>query len=145
MDMITISKNPNVMDAIRDGVEKGIASICAAVEGQAVSLAPVDTALLKNSITWKTSKSSGGGDWTGMPNPNALEGYVGTPVEYAVYQEFGTRRMRPQPYLRPAIAIKAQGQRGADVMVKRIQEVARGKLIPGAMTDRETFGTGGVK
>jgi hypothetical protein len=53
--------------------------------------------------------------------------------------------MRPQPYLRPAIAIKAQGQRGADVMVKRIQEVARGKLIPGAMTDRETFGTGGVK
>lgn len=27
---------------------------------------------------------------------------VGTNVEYAVYQEYGTRYMEPQPYLRPA-------------------------------------------
>jgi HK97 gp10 family phage protein len=146
--MITINKNPNVMDAIIDGVEKGIASICAAVEGQAVSFADgfADTGNLRNSITWKTSKSMGGGNqWEGMPEPKTLEGYVGSPVEYAVYQEFGTRRMRPQPYLRPAIAMKALGQRGADVMVKRIQEVAKGKLVPGAMSDRETFGVGGLK
>lgn len=29
--------------------------------------------------------------------------YVGTNVEYAAYVEFGTVKMRPRPYLRPAV------------------------------------------
>jgi len=30
---------------------------------------------------------------------------VGTPVEYAIYQEFGTRKMNAQPFLRPAMDV----------------------------------------
>lgn len=144
--MIEFSKNPNILKIIEEGVEKGIATICSNVRSQAVDLAPVgETGLLKNSITWKTEKSFGGGDWSGMPDPKRLEGYVGTPVEYAVYQEFGTRYMRPQPYLRPAIAIKALGRKGADVMKEKMDEEARGKLKPSNITQRETFGVGQLK
>ena len=139
--MITISKNPDVLKAIIEGVEAGIASICASVRSKAVRLAPVDTAHLRNSISWKTSLS-GEGDWSGMPDPKTMEGYVGSPVEYAVYQEFGTRRLRPQPYLRPAIAIKALGQKGADVMKKMQEETARCELTIGNISSRETFGAG---
>lgn len=34
-----------------------------------------------------------------------LEVYVGTPLEYGTYQEFGTGRMSAQPYLRPALEL----------------------------------------
>jgi hypothetical protein len=53
--------------------------------------------------------------------------------------------MRPKPYLRPAIAQKAQGQKGADIMKKRIDEIARGALTKANMSERETFGVGGLK
>jgi hypothetical protein len=33
------------------------------------------------------------------------EGVWGSAVEYAIYQEFGTRKMRAQPYITPAAAI----------------------------------------
>jgi len=137
--MIEISKNPDVLKIIEEGIEQGIASICASVRGQAVTLAPVDTARLKGSIVWKTSKD-GTGTIDGVPSPKKLEGYVGSSVDYAVYQEFGTRKMRPQPYLRPAIAMKALGQKGADVMIKIQNETARGKLTKANMKDREIFG-----
>jgi len=143
--MIDIYKNPNILKIIEQGVEAGIATICSNVRSQAVVDAPVaikNGGRLKSSITWKTEKSDGGGDWSGMPQPKKLEGYVGSNVEYAVYVEFGTRYMRPQPYLRTAIAIKALGQRGADVMVKKQEQAARDKIKLSAMTDRETYGIG---
>lgn len=144
--MITIIKNPDVLKAIELGVEAGIATICSNVRSQAVSFADgfADTGRLRNSIVWKTS-TSGSGEISGEPTPKKMEGYVGTAVEYAVYQEFGTRYMRPQPYLRPAIAIKALGRKGADVLIQRINEMAKGKLTPDNITERETFGVGKLK
>lgn len=88
---------------------------CMLVEGQAVLLAPVQTARLKNSIDY-------------IVDQDEMVGYVGTNVEYAVYVEFGTGEFaengrgrkggwvykdpsgewfftwgqEPQPYLRPA-------------------------------------------
>lgn len=60
-----------------------------AVEGRAVTLAPVDTGALVNSIqNWPLSK------YLYAVGPN---------VEYAIYQEFGTHRMRAHPFLRPAL------------------------------------------
>jgi len=137
--MINLFKNPNVMREIVNQTEAGIAAIAASVASEASSQAPVDKGRLRDSIVWKTSKQ-GSGDVQGVPEPKELEGYVGSALDYAVYQEFGTRYMRPQPYLRPAIAIKALGMNGANVMIKKINETARGKLTPGNINHREQFG-----
>lgn len=59
------------------------------IEGDAKTLAPVDTGNLKNS------------GYSQMKN-EAL-GEVGFTAEYAIYQEFGTRKMRAQPYLIPSL------------------------------------------
>lgn len=146
--MIDISKNPDVLKIIEEGLEKGIAEICSNVRGQAVTLAPVaeiNGGRLRGSIVWKTSKSGGGEPLDGVPTPKRLEGYVGSSVDYAVYQEFGTRYMKPQPYLRPAIAMKALGKKGADVLIQIQNETARGKLTPANISQRETFGVGNLK
>lgn len=58
------------------------------VEGEAKLRTPVDTGLLRGSIDSKVI-----GD---------KEVQVGTNVEYAVYVEKGTSKMRAQPFLTPA-------------------------------------------
>lgn len=58
------------------------------VEAHAKSVVPVDTGKLKNSITTEmTSQTSA---------------IVAPHTEYAIYVEFGTRKQRAQPYMRPA-------------------------------------------
>jgi len=61
------------------------------VERGAKMKAPVDTGRLRSSIT---------GEVRGVGAD--VVGVVGSNVEYAPYQEFGTSRMRAHPYLRPA-------------------------------------------
>jgi HK97 gp10 family phage protein len=51
--------------------------------------APVDTGALRDSI-----------DWT--PYNDGLGAEIGSTVDYAPYQEFGTWKMAPQPFLNPA-------------------------------------------
>lgn len=63
-------------------------------QNRARQLAPVDTGRLRASIVSKTTAST--------RTLEAVE--VGTNVEYAPYVEFGTRYMRAQPFLRPALA-----------------------------------------
>ena len=58
------------------------------VEGAAKDYVPVDSGRLKNSITSKIMQE---------------KAFIGTNVEYAPHVEYGTRFMRAQPYLRPAI------------------------------------------
>jgi HK97 gp10 family phage protein len=62
------------------------------VENTAKSLTPVDTGRLRSSITHELGREG-----------RRFVARVGTNVEYAGYVEFGTRRMRAQPYLRAAI------------------------------------------
>ena len=66
------------------------------VEADAKILAPVDTGNLRNSIT---TTISGGG----------MTAEIGPAAAYGIYVEMGTRRMRPQPYMLPAL----QSQQGA--------------------------------
>lgn len=84
-----------------------------AVEGQAKLLAPVDTGRLRGSITTasgsgKRTNPSGAGsnsaDKIAAPN-NPNETFVGTPVTYGPYMEYGTRYTDAQPFLRPALDI----------------------------------------
>jgi HK97 gp10 family phage protein len=58
------------------------------VQAEAIRLAPVDQGRLKGSIRYKVS---------------ADHVSVGTNVEYAAYQEYGTYKMRGTPFLRPAL------------------------------------------
>ena len=62
------------------------------VETAAKRLAPVDTGRLKGSITHVMGTENG-----------EQVAYVGSNVEYAIYQELGTYKMGAQPYLRPAL------------------------------------------
>lgn len=60
------------------------------VRNQAVNLAPVDTGRLRSSIIY-TKEQRGTSRFV----------IVSANTNYAIFQELGTTRMRPQPYLRP--------------------------------------------
>jgi HK97 gp10 family phage protein len=62
------------------------------VEAAAKRLCPVDKGRLRASVTHSIERDSRG-----------LIAFVGSNVHYAIYQELGTRHMRAQPYLRPAL------------------------------------------
>lgn len=62
------------------------------VESRASDLAPVDTGLLRKSINHRIIERKG------YP-----VGQVGTNVEYAPFQEFGTSKMAAQPFLLPGL------------------------------------------
>lgn len=78
-------------EGIRGAVAAALEEIGLVAEGHAKRLCPVDTGRLRGSITHVT-----------RPSENAV--YIGTNVEYAPYVENGTRRQRPQPFLKPAAA-----------------------------------------
>lgn len=61
------------------------------IQTAAVQKAPVLTGTLRRSIHTETAETADG-----------AVARVGTNVEYAPHQEFGTSRMAGQPYLRPA-------------------------------------------
>lgn len=58
------------------------------VEAHAKNVAPVDTGALKNSIA--------------AERVQPLLWHVAPHVKYAIYVEYGTRKMQAQPYMRPA-------------------------------------------
>lgn len=94
-----------------------------AAEGYAQRLCPVDTGLLRNSIThaldgssvsidsYSSNDGTVSGYYTGIM-PEAPAGqhimYVGTNVEYAPYVEFGTSRTRKQAFIQPALTNNVQ-------------------------------------
>jgi hypothetical protein len=83
------------------------------VQAQAKLLAPRKTGRLGGSITTvsgsgqKTSPDGVGavGSDNIAPPSDPLETFVGTPVEYGPYMEYGTVRTPAQPFLRPALDI----------------------------------------
>ena len=72
---------------------KAITIAALQVVNGAKQLCPVDTGRLRDSITWQM------GVVNGLPAAK-----IGTDVEYAVYVELGTRYMKAQAFLRPALA-----------------------------------------
>jgi HK97 gp10 family phage protein len=73
-------------------VAKDLTKRAIRVDRAAKNGCPVDTGRLRSSITWEVARDGQG-----------LVALIGTNVDYAIYVELGTRYMRAQPYLRPAL------------------------------------------
>lgn len=90
---------------LAEATEEQLTDVATAIRDDAKSLAPVDTGSLKQSIRLQVYHKSG----TFVKKVGvSAGGYVTNPktkrkVDYASYQEFGTSKMPPHPYMRPAI------------------------------------------
>lgn len=88
--------NPGALDALLNGesgaVAKDLERRAVKVEAAAKRQCPVDTGRLRASITHSLDRDGEG-----------LYAVIGSDVEYAPHVELGTSRMRPQPFLRPAL------------------------------------------
>ena len=117
-----VSYKRDVDKATGTALKKATRMIGGSVAGHAAEACPVDTGLLKNSITfalggqppaitdYKSDTKDKNGEYkTGHYDGEAPEDdegeftvYVGTNVQYAPYQELGTVKMDARPFLRPA-------------------------------------------
>jgi len=101
----------------KDGLGIGILKVATKIKNQANALAPIGlTGDLRRSIE------------SGMIDKDT--GYVGTSLEYAGYQEFGTKKMAAQPYLRPAVYIAQNpgtGKMVADALNLGMRKTLRNK------------------
>ena len=88
---MALQVNEDNTDAAVTGISAAVSSALEKIglmaEGYAKKKCPVDTGILRNSITHQVD-----GDAV----------YIGTNVEYAPYVELGTSRQKAQPFLRPA-------------------------------------------
>jgi len=136
--MITLQFND--MTAALDDITNQSANILAAkICAQAKTLAPFDKGQLRNSIMWRSAIQEGGFNSAGgekadskiTPTPAKYTAYVGTNLFYAAYQEYGTRKSAPNPFLRPSILIYSGGKGINEVKNMINKERLQGKIIPG--------------
>ena len=88
MKVMFIDNTPTVITSKNAAVQKALEMIGLQAEAYAKIQAPVDTGRLRNSIMH-------------MQQGSDTE-IIATNVEYAPYQEFGTSRIPPHPFIRPA-------------------------------------------
>lgn len=128
---VEMTKFGDVPKAIQEGNDKTLLIMVARVTAQAKSLAPVNLGQLRNSIMGRVEKQDVGFNvGGGKQAPSEIteiakqgEGYVGSNLLHAIYNEFGTRKMAAQPFLRPAIDAVASGSK-VKAAVKKYQEEA---------------------
>jgi HK97 gp10 family phage protein len=92
---IVLNAFPKIAADLKPKAERIIAKAAQDIEARAKERAPVDTGRLRTSI-----KASRVGE---------LHWKVQVGAEYGVYVEHGTRHMRAQPYLMPAVEIVRPG------------------------------------
>lgn len=81
-----------LFDSPEGPVGKHVKRLTIKVQRRAKKLCPVDTGRLRSSIAEEVGRDAEG-----------IVGRVGTDVVYGPFIEYGTRRMRAQPFLRPAL------------------------------------------
>ena len=81
-------------DEFKRASEQVLGQPLALLTREAKSEAPVDTGRLRSSIASQIVRGPG----------SQIVGKVGTNVEYAIHQEYGTRYQPGKPFLRPALA-----------------------------------------
>ena len=107
-------RTDKVRKAIDDSVAIGLTECAVQLEGEIARRTPVDTGHLRNSISFiaprgKSPDEEGSDRLSGKQQEKAA--YVGTNVEYAEYVEYGTKRVRAQPYMRTGLAAAAPALR----------------------------------
>jgi HK97 gp10 family phage protein len=124
---------------LKNGNDNILLTLAIAGSSQAKLLSPVaekDGGMLRNSINYRSSGGEKGGlnDSKGTNASNYLseipkdgEAFVGATAEYGGWVEFGTRKMAPQAYLRPSIAL-VSGQAPKVVKEKMDAEFKKGPL-----------------
>ena len=110
-----------VLDNVEKAKKVALTMAAVVVQGEAINRVPVDSGALKGSITYTVD----GGPTMGLNTPGGKkpksaprsaksdegikggrkdEAIIGTNMEYAAHQEYGTSKpMAAQPYLRPAL------------------------------------------
>lgn len=89
---VVIDKSADFGYRVERETERALTESALVMEGQMKLRCPVDTGRLRASLTSSSSLLT-----SGYPEGEAE---VGTNVEYAAYVEYGTRKMRAQPYMR---------------------------------------------
>jgi HK97 gp10 family phage protein len=111
-----VDHSQEIINATDEAIYNALYIIGAKAADYAAGKAPVDTGLLKNSMTFamsgeepilkKYSSDDGKkeGEYSGaVPKDEMMAVYVGTNVEYAPYVEYGTVKQKAKPFLKPAI------------------------------------------
>lgn len=125
MGNVTVTSNRmRIINVTEKALKTAARMIGGSLEGHAKELCPVDTGLLRNSITFalggeapnitqyssdqdgKREKKTGAYDGTAEADEDhEITVYLGTNVEYAPYQELGAPNIHldARPFLRPAM------------------------------------------
>jgi HK97 gp10 family phage protein len=103
---VRFNRFPQTALALKAAVQQLVEKATLDIAADAANNAPYDTGALQESISTQIE-----GTFTGA------EGLVYTNQEYAAYQEFGTIRHGPHPYMRPA------------AMKERLQLIALGQTL----------------
>lgn len=124
-DLKFVSVAPKAMEAMEQASHAALTACGTRAVEYAVNDTPVDTGLLRNSITYAISGSgpaisayssddgSKSGTYGGSfrKDKSHINAYIGTNVEYAEYVENGTYQQSAKPFLRPAVADHADEYR----------------------------------
>ena len=105
-------KGNEVIKAFNDSMVDSLTKSAILVKSKAVPLAPVDLGNLKGSITYVVNGTSTFSDKKSTPlnvNARGYEAIIGTNVFYAAYQEFGTRFMKANAFMFPALEKSRDG------------------------------------
>lgn len=87
---IEVNNIASVGGMLKGACAEALEKVGAAAEGNAKTIVHVVTGNLRNSIDHRV-------------DAERLEAIIGSDVEYAEYEEVGTRRRRGHPYIRPAL------------------------------------------
>lgn len=86
--IIKYNRLPQIAGRLPDAVGAIVRKAAFDIEANAKAVVPVDTGKLKNSITSE------------FPSPT--KAIIAPHTDYAAFVEYGTRRQRAKPYMRPA-------------------------------------------
>ena len=122
--VIEVDNTDKILGELDEAIDRALEAIGMQASDYAAAKAPVDTGLLRNSITYalhgkeaakasyesnETSKRTGKsikkktGSYSGTAPGGEKAVFIGSNVEYAAYVEYGDSGGTPRPFLKPAI------------------------------------------